>query len=139
MVSDSDNCEVYNNILAWNPGGGIIVMEWNRTDGGAPHYVFNTDIHDNVVVMQEKGRTALAWTSYYYSMRMFDPAQNNRGSSNRFGYSGLSESGFTRFAWRQDINSLAAFNTTPGGGRSRYLSMAEQAAVLRSADIPLSP
>lgn len=137
LVQNSDGCEIYGNTLAWN-ANGIAVIEQDRTDSGTTHYVFNTYIHDNVVVMQDKHKYASAWLSDY-STRMFDRAQDNHGALNKFGYSGLAESGFIRFAWHLPINSLAGFNATPGGGNSRYLTQVEQNAALTSVAVPLSP
>ena len=139
LVQNSNGCDVSNNTLAWN-SNGITVLEQNR---GPAYLVFNTSVHDNTIVSagaQAEGLVyALAWMSDYPTI-MYSSSQNNTGSSNRYGYSGVGESAnWTRFAWNGNYSWLADFNTTPGGTAGSYLTLAQQTSVLSAAQVPLSP
>lgn len=138
LVQNSNGCEVFNNTLAWN-SNGIVVLEQNR---GPAYLVFNTRVHDNTIVSQDAPTGgivyALAWLSDYPT-NMYAQSQANTGSSDKYGYSGVAESGL-RFAWGgSGYNHLADFNATPGEHAGVYLTRAEQDAALTAMRIPLSP
>ena len=137
LVQNSNGCELFNNTVAWN-SNGITVLEQDR---GLSYLVFKTSIHDNTVVSQDAPAGgivyALAWLADHPT-KMFVPPQDNKAWSNRYGYSGVAESGW-RFAWGTGISPLADFNSTPGGKDGRYLTVEEQRAMLSALRVPLSP
>ncbi len=123
LVQNSNGCDVFSNTLAWN-SNGITVLEQNR---GPAYFVFGTSVHDNTIVSQdgqEGGLVyALAWLADQPT-QMYTSSQNNTGSSNRYGYSGVGESApSTRFAWDGNYSWLADFSTTPGGSGGSYLTL----------------
>ena len=138
LVQNSDSCEVFKNTLAWN-SNGISVIEQSR---GLTHDVFNTSIHDNIIVSEDPAAGgyvfALAWLSDY-ATKMFVPSQRNIGWSNKYGYSGVAELGRWRFAWGHGYSHLDDFNNTPGGRQGAYLTRDEQNSALSATQIPLSP
>ena len=138
LLQNSNGCEVSGNTVAWN-GNGITVLEQDR---GPAYLVFNTFVHDNVIVSSDAQGDgivyALAWLSDHPT-KMFTSSQNNSASSNRYGYSGVRESSW-RFAWGGGgFSRLADFATTPGGKGGSYLTLEEQESVLRAVGVSLSP
>ena len=138
LIQNSDNCNVFGNTLAWNRNG-ISVLEQDR---GVTHMVSNTSVHDNLIVSQDPVPGAILYSLSWLSdhgTNMFSGSRHNGGSSNKYGYSGVPESGAWRFAWDQGYNRLADFNATPGEHGGVYLSRAEQNAALAATAIALAP
>jgi len=131
LVSTSMNIEVYDNFIAYNPGGIYI-----RTNprSGYPEYDLAHDVfvHDNTIISQD-GYIALAW---YGSGDAYTPLANNRGSHNHYYYP-VRQNANARFAWRGLITRLSAFNATRGEEQGSYLSAAEKDAELAQRQIPI--
>ena len=157
IIASSKNAEVYDNIVAWH-GDGIVVMSqcrathedetcntthrWNNVEG---NYV-----HDNIIIMEDDPRAdynvhPLAWSrdikdeqgdSYNY---MYSPEANNRGSTNGYWIPQPEGSTKIRFAWNNStIQSLEAFNATPGEEDGYYLNDTEKNTILSSNGMPTS-
>ncbi len=141
LVSSAGGVAVAGNTVAWN-ARGIVVISQDRGHGRFPWLARDDTVTGNVIAGTDdpadpNARWALAFAQDWAG-GMFDPASGNRGSANLFWYAG--PEGPTRFGGWNAWNSLAFWNTTPGGGgTSRYLSAAELAPRLAAAGIPGSP
>lgn len=131
-IHASENIEVYDNVIAYNPGG-IEVLGRDRVNHTLVHNVF---VHDNTIIMQD-GYTALLWR-LAGGGDMFAPSANNRGSDNLYYYP-VAENQKARFGWNGPILRLSAFNLTLGEERGRYLTGGEKDAVLTTNGIPARP
>ena len=138
LVASAGSVEVAANTVAWN-ARGIVVLSQSRGHGRFPWLARDDVVHDNVIAGTDdaadpNARWALAFAQDWAG-GMFDPASGNRGFANLFWYAG--PEGPTRFGGWNAWNSLAFWNTTPGGGgTSRYLSAADLRARLTAAGIP---
>jgi hypothetical protein len=140
VISSSANAEVCNNTVAWN-ADGISVASQNRADAPSIGAVGNY-VHDNVIVGRDNpsdpyNTLAMAWIMDWSGM-LFDAASHNHGGNDRFWFP-TPEVGYTRYAWRGPLSSLAAFAATPGESNGRYLSTAEKDSLLTAAGIPTTP
>lgn len=122
LVNSCENTEIYDNVVANNPGGIAVITSGARLNHELTHDVF---IHDNTIISQA-GTIALAWKG---SVDAFAPSANNLGADNRYYYP-LAENGQARFAWDSTITQLSAFNATLGEERGAYLTTAEKDAIL---------
>ena len=127
MTSSSENIEIYDNVVAYNPGG-IVVQTRSRPDHELTHDVF---VHHNTIVSQAK-YPALVWKG---DNDAFTVLANNRGSDNRYHYPVAENSG-ARFYWEGAIKRLDAFNSTQGEENGYYLTAAQKDAVLAEHEIP---
>jgi hypothetical protein len=131
-VSSSMNVEVYDNIIAYNPGG-IIVRSKPRQEHPEYDLVHDVFVHDNTIISQD-GYLALGW---YGPAVTFTSSANNRGGYNRYYYPARQNDN-ARFAWAGPITRLSEFNATPGEEQGSYLSASEKDAVLTKWQIPAS-
>ena len=136
VVSSSSGAEVATNVVAWN-ADGIDVISQNRGDPGWSS-VTDVYVHDNTIVLAPRaGDTsdmiALGWLQDWAGV-MFNASSANRGASNAY-WIGSPEPESARFAWNGPIDTLAAFNATPGEEGGRYLTVAERDQVLGAAGI----
>jgi parallel beta-helix repeat protein len=136
VISSSADVEIDHNVLAWN-ADGIAVISQRRDD--APKQIEQINVHDNVVAASAIGpdakqKYALAWLEDWTG-DLFAPGSGNRGTGNLFWYPD-SKDDAGRFAWNGDVASLSAFDATPGGAASRYLTDAEGRATLAAAGVP---
>jgi parallel beta-helix repeat protein len=135
VISSSAHVEVDHNVVAWN-ADGITVISQRRED--APGPTTDLRVHDNVIAgtdgapdpMQDY---ALAWLQDWPGV-LFASGSANAGTDNAVWYA--TPEGTTRFAWDGDLASLGAFQATPGGAGSRYLTAAEAARSLTAAEVP---
>ncbi len=138
VVSSSGRANVTNNVVAWN-ADGIVVISQNRSDS-AP--VVGNRVADNTIVLAPRAgdssdKTALGWLQDWAGS-MFAAASDNRGSGNDYWVS-TPEPQWARFAWNGPVETLAAFNGTPGEEGGRYISTAEKDQILAAAGIPTAP
>jgi hypothetical protein len=136
VVSSSSGAEVANNVVAWN-ADGIDVISQNRGDPGW-NSVTGVYVHDNTIVLAPRAgdssdKIALGWLQDWAGV-MFDSSSANRGASNAY-WIGSAEPEWARFGWNGHIDTLAAFNATPGEEGGRYLTIAERNQVLGTAGI----
>ena len=127
LVSASENIEVYDNVVAYNPSG-IAIQTRSRPDHELTHDVF---VHHNTIISQARS-PALVWQG---QRDAFTLSANNRGSDNRYHYP-VAENGDARFYWDGAIKSLDAFNSTQGEENGYYLTAAQKDAVLAEREIP---
>jgi hypothetical protein len=140
VISSSANAEVCSNTVAWN-ADGITVASQNRSDAPAIGAVGNY-VHDNTIAAQDNpsdpySTLAMSWIMDW-SGNLFDPASNNRGANNNFWFP-TPEVGYTRYAWKGPISTLAAFVATPGNSNGSYLSSAQKDSLLAAAGMPTTP
>jgi hypothetical protein len=138
VVSSSANTEVYQNILAWNPGG-ISVISQDRQAGIA---VSHNSVHDNTIVGTTHDAAhlhyALQWLQDWNGP-LFASSADNHGANNAYWFPDAEGGDQVRFAWNGPITHLDDFSNTPGGSGSSYLSDAQKDAVLSGHDMPASP
>ena len=141
-VGNSDDAQVFDNVLAWN-ADGISVRCINRDDDDS--VCQRTSVHDNYVMQETTNISndsadgvALGWIGSGGSGSLYAPANVNWGASNAY-YYGYAEDGRERFAWNSRLGSLSSFNATPGDEGGRYLSRTEKDGVLASEGVPANP
>jgi parallel beta-helix repeat protein len=141
QVGNSTNVEVYNNTLAWNTGG-IVVLAADRK--GTQHdRVHDVQVHDNTILGTDsvdkiRNHLALVWLQLS-STTLLDPANNNWGANNKYWYTSP-ESSLERFRWgNKSISKLADFNATPGEENGSYLAPDEKDTLMTAKGIPTSP
>lgn len=127
MVTSSENIEVYDNVVAYNPSG-IVVQTRSRPGHEQTHDVF---VHHNTIVSQA-GYPALVWNGQDDA---FSVSANNRGSDNGYYYP-VAENNDARFYWDGAIKRLDAFNSTQGEENGYYLTTAQKDAVLAEHEVP---
>lgn len=141
-VGNSSNAEVYNNTLAWN-AAGIVVMSANRS-GTDYDLVHDVHVHDNTVLGANSANNlenhlALAWVQSHSSTTLLDPENNNWGAGNLYWYTSP-EGSPERFRWgNKSISKLVDFNATPGEENGRYLTQAEKDSLVANRKIPAEP
>lgn len=141
VIQNSSSTEVYNNRLAWN-SDGVVVFALDR-EGTKYDLVHDVYIHDNTIFStsgstNEENSVALAWLQGWNNT-LFDPANNNRGTNNKYWYPTREDSS-ERFRWRNKaISSLASFNATPGEENGTYLDSGEKESVMTTNGIPGAP
>jgi len=144
VSSSSTNIEIDHNVVAWCPDG-IGVVSQNRS--GAPATITGDYVHDNTVAISgtefnsDEDRTLLGWDEDWAGT-MFAAGNTNRGANNSF-WTDISEPSWQRFQYGSqgsDIETLATFNATAGGGgNSVYLTTAQMQAALTAAGVPTTP
>jgi parallel beta-helix repeat protein len=139
LVASSSNADVYGNTVAWN-ADGIAVISQNRGDT-AWNSVTGNYVHDNTIVLSPRAgdssdKFALGWLQDWAGV-MFSGTSNNRGANNAYWISSP-EPEWSRFGWNGHVDTLAAFNATPGEEAGRYLSAAERDQRLSVAGIPIA-
>ena len=140
MVANSANAEVFDNVVAWN-ARGIVVLAQQRNDA-LPEGTVNNSVQDNVILQTESPqepytRFFLGWMHDYPS-EMFEPSSNNHGQNNAY-WAPTAEGPFIRFEWKGSYRTLSDFGGTPGDRGGRYLSDAEKDGALAAARIPATP
>lgn len=159
FISSSSNARVYENIVAWN-GDGIVVMSQCRApvSGGqgcdTSHRwsnVSGNEVFRNTIIMAPHDDLdptvyALGWQrdivdesgrAYRF---MFSDEANNRGYENRYWISPDDRSGEISFAWSDtSFASLDQFNATPGEENGRYLDEDDRDRILTEAGISPEP
>ncbi|MBV9354346.1 MAG: right-handed parallel beta-helix repeat-containing protein [Chloroflexi bacterium] len=140
VVSSSANTEVYQNTLAWNPGGISVISQ----DRGGGLSVAGIHVHDNTMIVSTQKssvgshlRYALEWLQDWNGP-LFDPNADNHGTGNAYWFPGP-EDDQVRFAWNGPLDHLDDFNNTPGGAHGTYLSDGQKDAILSAQGIPATP
>ncbi len=135
LVSTSRNVAVIDNVLAWN-ADGIVVVSQDRDDSPGPATGLRSEGN---IVASETGREAFgeAWL-VDGSAVLTKATSGNGGSGDRFWFTGP-EGRDARFAWGSNLSSLGDFRATAGGTDAAYLTDAEIADALASADLPGHP
>ncbi len=136
VVSSSSGAEIADNVVAWN-ADGIDVISQDRGDPGW-NSVTDVYVHDNTIVLapgagDTSDQIALGWLQDWAGV-MFNANSDNRGASNAY-WIGSPEPETGRFGWNGPIDTLAAFNATPGEEGGHYLTVAERDQVLGAAGI----
>ena len=121
LTSSSENIEIYDNVVAYNPGG-IVVQTRSRPGHEQTHDVF---VHHNTIVSRAN-YPALVWNGQDSA---FTVLANNRGSDNGYYYP-IAENDSARFYWDGAIKRLDAFNGTQGEENGYYLTAAQKDTVL---------
>jgi hypothetical protein len=98
-------------------------------------------VHDNTIVLAPRAgdtsdKIALGWLQDWVGV-MFNASSANHGASNAY-WIGSPEPEWARFGWNGHVDTLAAFNATPGEEGGRYLTIAERDQVLSAAGIEVS-
>jgi hypothetical protein len=140
LVANSSNAEVFNNVVAWN-ARGVVVLTQQRSDS-PPEGTVNNSLHDNVIMQTERSdepytRFFLGWMQDY-SSQIFEAASNNHGQNNAY-WASTAEGRSIRFEWMGSRRTLSEFASTPGDRGGRYLSNAEKDQALVAARMPASP
>jgi parallel beta-helix repeat protein len=131
LVSTSQDTEVSGNIVAWNARTGISVISQHRTDW--PDVSATGDyVHDNTVVAGS-GSGTLFWGEDW-SGPLYLTSSGNRGADDRYWVPG----GGSPYHWHVDMDSLAAFNATPGEENGTLLTDAQKDAALTAVGVPPS-
>ena len=141
-IGNSDDAEVFDNVLAWN-ADGISIRCIDRNDDDS--ICQRTNVHDNYV-MQETTNIAndsadglaLGWIGGGGSGSLYAATNANRGTSNAYHY-GYAENGRERFAWNSRLGSLSSFNATPGEVGGHYLTSSQKNTVLSNKGMPANP
>lgn len=139
-LNASQNNHVYNNVAAWN-ANGIRVTNSRRSEVHPEEteydLVDNVEVDHNEILMDgpPDDAYALGWVKTVSNGNLYDPAANNRGHDNNYWYP-ASEGSQKRYAWDVELDSLGAFNDTPGEENARYLSDAEKDALVEANGIP---
>jgi parallel beta helix pectate lyase-like protein len=135
LISSSTAATVRDNLLAWNADGiSVISQARNRPGGDAVRDVL---VADNTVLSDASAGFMLAWLQDWPGP-MFDAASGNEGTGNTF-WSETPDPSDCRFAWSDCIDALEAFDATPGGADSSYLTNAAAREILTSNDVPNQP
>ena len=134
LIAGSSNTDVYNNTVAWN-ADGISVISQNRGEARW-NQVRGNYIHDNTII-GEQDTTLLGYFQDWAGSILYDPASNNRGSTNHY-WSAVPDGVGSRWEWAGPLGRIADWNETRGEDNGRYLSSAEQQSALTTAGIPTS-
>jgi nitrous oxidase accessory protein NosD len=135
LISSSSDATIRRNILAWNADGISVISQVRNRAGGDG--VRNVSVTDNTILSDANAGFMLAWLQDWPGS-MYAAESANRGSGNRFWHETPDPSD-CRFAWSDCVDTLPAFETTPGGAQSSYLSDADATDILRSNDVPAHP
>jgi len=135
LVSSSTAATVRDNLLAWNADGiSVISQRRNRPAGDD---VRDTSVTGNTVISDPAAGYFLAWLQDWPGP-LFAGGSANTGADNRFWPAGAERSG-CHFEWSGCIDHVAAFERTPGGSGSVYLSDDDAVAALEAAGVPAEP
>jgi hypothetical protein len=141
VLSAASGIEVDHNIVAWN-ADGIGVIGHTRSD--MPGNPVNINVHDNTVALgppaaSDSSDKILLGFVTDDATPLCAAGANNRGAANQF-WDVRPEPEWARYGWCGHVDTLAAFNATPGGGgSSTYLSQAQLSAILSAAGMPPTP
>lgn len=142
-IGNSDNAEVFNNVVAWNADG--IAVRCSKRSGREDSRCEDTVVHDNVIMQQETSAAsdsqpgmALVWTGTGGSRSLYARENGNRGYSNDYFYADGRDK-HPNFVWSTKYSSLSAFNATRGEENGRYISPEEQRNKAVSQDVPVNP
>ncbi len=140
LIANSNNTEVFNNIVAWN-ADGIAVINGDR--GQQYNDIQNNTVHHNTIVSTVgSDQTALGWFVHEggsgFAPVLCNDGYNNQGVNNAYWFD-MPEPTSDRFNWCGGFSTIDSFNATLGEEEGRYLSLAERDQVLTTAGIPLVP
>jgi hypothetical protein len=156
--------QIHDNVVAWNTGNGISVMEVNRSRQH-PEQTFYDHSRDMDVYRNEifttKGHLGVSFhggdldAAHDISAGYAADDRYSEGYTNAFYWAKTdgtpaAEGSYKRFKWMRTYPALEAFNGTPGGSgmpvsddadtsTNRYLSEAGKNKVLSAAVVPLTP
>lgn len=141
VVQNSSGCTVRGNVVAWN-ADGISVVQQDRDDYTE---VTGNRVENNTIAVKATGQLSLvmAWLSDISNKTLYTNGTNS-GDQNRFyrepTVSTQSVTYRAQLAWITEMDSLAQFKATPGGGpNSRDLDRNELNGILSAAGVPLVP
>lgn len=135
LLSSSGQTTVTDNVVAWNATSGISVISQHRTDWPDVEATHISVVGNTIVAPTG------AWLAFWaqdWNGPLFDPASGNSGADNRYSV-GDSGDGPPRFNWREEIDSLSAFNATPAEENGSLMTESDRMAALEAARIPLEP
>jgi len=130
LVSSSGTTEVADNTSAWNQQAAISIISQSRSDWPDVEAT-GISVHDNTMAQ------AAGWLAFWaedWDGPLLDEGSRNEGYHNRYG----AGSG-AHYHWGRDIDTLAAFEATPGEENAVLLEQPDLAAALAAAGIPAAP
>jgi hypothetical protein len=132
-ISSSGDAEVRWNVVAWSSRGLMAYLQ-SRCCLPAQGET-NVNFHDNDVIMGgPQTDMAIMWGNDAGTQIT---VPSNRATNNAIWYP-TPENGAPRFQWgNQQYSSITAFDTTPGGAGTSYLSAAQTVAGLNTYVIPI--
>lgn len=140
LSSSSKNVEIYNNVLAWNADGISVISQDRGNDSW--NSVTNDYVHNNQIIMSDEpsdtsDKMGLGWLMDFPGV-LYNAASNNRGAYNLYWFS-KPDGSWCMYQWNGCIQTLSAFNATPGEENGRYMTDYQKNFVLKWNSIPSAP